>query len=46
MKIPSIVIIGDESQAGTYILRIRLKEDAPLTIWTVQERETDFTARG
>ena len=30
MKIPSIVIIGDESQAGTYILRIRLKEDAPL----------------
>ena len=30
MKIPSIVIIGDDSQAGTYILRIRLKEDTTL----------------
>ena len=30
MKIPSIVIIGDGSQAGTYILRIRLKEDTTL----------------
>ena len=30
MKIPSIVIIGDDSQAGTYILRIRLKKDTTL----------------
>ncbi len=31
MKIPSVVISGDVSQAGTYILRIRLKEDTALT---------------
>ena len=30
MKIPNIVIIGDESYAGTYILRIRLKKDTAL----------------
>ena len=30
MKIPNIAIIGDKSQAGTYILRIRLKEGAAL----------------
>ena len=30
MKIPSIRIIGDDSQAGTYVLRIRLKEDTKL----------------
>ena len=30
MEIPSILIIGDDSQAGTYILRIRLKEDTAL----------------
>ncbi|MXV73584.1 hypothetical protein F4Z99_04805 [Candidatus Poribacteria bacterium] len=30
MEIPSIRIIGDESQTGTYILRIRLKEDTTL----------------
>ena len=30
MDIPSIAIIGDESHAGTYILRIRLKKDAAL----------------
>ena len=30
MKIRSIRIIGDVSQAGTYILRIHLKEDATL----------------
>ena len=30
MEIPSIVIIGDDSQAGTYILRIRLKENTAL----------------
>ena len=30
MKIPSIHIIGDDSQAGTYILRVRLKEDTTL----------------
>ena len=30
MDIPSIAIIGDTSQAGTYILRIRLKEDTTL----------------
>lgn len=30
MEIPSILIIGDNSQAGTYILRIRLKEDTTL----------------
>ena len=30
MKIPSILIIGDDSQAGTYILRIRLNEDTTL----------------
>ena len=30
MKIPSIVIIGDDSQAGTYILRICLKQDTTL----------------
>ena len=27
---PSIVVIGDDSQAGTYILRIRLKQDTAL----------------
>ena len=32
MKIPSIRIIGDDSQAGTYVLRIRLKEDTTVTI--------------
>ena len=30
MKIPCIRITGDESQFGTYILRIRLKEDTTL----------------
>ena len=30
MKKPSIFIIGDASQAGTYVLRIRLKKDATL----------------
>ena len=30
MKIPSIRIIGGESQAGTYILRVCLKENATL----------------
>ncbi len=30
MEIPSIVIIGDESHAGTYILRIHLKADIAL----------------
>ena len=30
MEIPSICIIGDDSQAGTYILRIRLKENITL----------------
>ena len=30
MKIPNILIIGDDSQAGTYILRIRLKQDTTL----------------
>ena len=30
MKIPSICIIGDDSQAGTYVLRIRLKENTTL----------------
>lgn len=30
MKIPNIRIIGDDSQAGTYILRIRLKENTTL----------------
>ena len=30
MKIPSIAIIGEESHAGTYILRIHLKEDTTL----------------
>ena len=30
MKIPPIVLIGDESQAGTYVLRIHLKEDTSL----------------
>ena len=30
MKIPSIRIIGDDSQAGTYVLRICLKEDTTL----------------
>ncbi len=30
MKTPNIVIIGDESQAGTYLLRIRLKKGAAL----------------
>ena len=30
MEIPSILIVGDESQAGTYILRIRLKENTTL----------------
>ena len=30
MEIPSITIIGDQFQAGTYILRIRLKEDITL----------------
>ncbi len=30
MKNPNIVIIGNASQAGTYVLRIRLKEDTTL----------------
>ena len=30
MESPNIVIIGDESHAGTYILRIRLKKDTTL----------------
>ena len=30
MEIPSIHIIGDDSQAGTYILRIRLQENTTL----------------
>jgi Uri superfamily endonuclease len=30
VEIPSIHIIGDNSQAGTYILRVRLKEDTTL----------------
>ncbi len=30
MRIPNILIIGEESQAGTYILRIRLSEDTDL----------------
>lgn len=30
MKIPSVLIIGSGSQAGTYILRIRLKQDTAL----------------
>ena len=30
MKIPPIVLIGDESQAGTYVLQIHLKEDSSL----------------
>jgi hypothetical protein len=30
VEIPSIVIIGDESRAGTYILRIRLEKDTIL----------------
>lgn len=30
VEIPSICIIGDDSQAGTYILRIRLKVDTTL----------------
>ena len=30
MKIPSIIVIGDASQAGTYVLRIRLKEGTTL----------------
>ena len=30
MTIPSIAIIGDESHAGTYILRIHLKKDTTL----------------
>ena len=30
MKNPSILIIGNDSQAGTYILRIRLKENTTL----------------
>ena len=30
MEIPSIVIIGNDSQAGTYLLRIHLKENTTL----------------
>lgn len=30
MEIPSIVIIGDDSQTGTYLLRIHLKENMTL----------------
>lgn len=30
MSIPKIVILGTETQAGTYVLRIRLKEDKTL----------------
>lgn len=30
MNIPSVFIIGDKSQAGTYVLRIRLREDTSL----------------
>lgn len=30
MEIPNIFLIGKDSQAGTYVLRIRLKEDTEL----------------
>ena len=30
MSIPNIFILGEDSQAGTYVLRIRLKEDTEL----------------
>jgi len=30
VNIPSVIIIGDKSQAGTYVLRIRLREDTSL----------------
>lgn len=30
MNIPSVIIIGDKSQAGTYVLRIHLREDTSL----------------
>ena len=30
MNIPRVIIIGDKSQAGTYVLRIRLREDTAL----------------
>ena len=30
MNIPSVIIIGDASQAGTYVLRIHLREDTAL----------------
>ncbi len=30
MSIPNIFLIGEDSQAGTYVLRIRLKEDTEL----------------
>lgn len=37
MKIPNIIFIGDNSQAGTYILRIRLQEDTKLQFGRFQK---------
>ena len=39
METPSIVIIGDDSQAGTYILRIRLKENTLLKFGRFKKRK-------
>ena len=37
MEIPSIVIIGNDSQAGTYLLRIHLKENITLKFGRFKE---------
>jgi len=39
MKISSIIIIGNDSQAGTYLLRIRVKEDTTLQFGRFKKRK-------
>lgn len=39
METPSIIIIGDASQAGTYILRIHLKENTTLKFGRFKKRK-------
>ena len=45
MEIPSIRIIGGNSQAGTYILRILLKENTTLQFGWFKKGKLDFIAR-
>ena len=46
MGIPSIAIIGDESHAGTYILRIHLKKDTTLRFGRFKKGKLVLTPAG